>query len=292
MHAEVLSISGMKKAFGSNIVLDSVDLSLSQGTILGLVGRNGAGKSTLIKCALGLLHADEGEALIFGETCRQLSPKTKHRIGYVPQVFTGLGWMTVADLLKYTQSFYDHWNDAKVDTLVKDWGLDPHARVSTISEGEKQKLAIIQAMGHEPELFIFDEPVASLDPVARRTFIRELIELNVNDGRSMLFSTHITSDLERVAADVALLRNGVIEFDGGLEMLKDQVVRLHISSSNGLPEELNIPGAIRRTINESHAVVTVRNFNADLLAALEASLGADIRVEQLNLEEIFLELNR
>ena len=292
MSGEVVKITGMRRSFGTRTVLQGVDLSIAQGTILGLVGRNGAGKTTLIKCLLGLLRADAGEARLFGEPCTRLSPETKHRIGYVPQVHAGLGWMTVADLLDYTGSFYDRWNDQKVRNLVRDWDLDPRAKVRSISEGEKQKLAIIQAMGHEPELFVFDEPVASLDPVARRTFLRELIELNLTDSRSMLFSTHITSDLERVAADVAMLRNGVIEYDGGLEALKEKVVRLRISKREGLPEKLEIPGLIHYSVNGRQARATVKDLDTAELANLEQTLGARIQIEHLNLEEIFLELNR
>jgi ABC-2 type transport system ATP-binding protein len=205
-------------------------------------------------------------------------------------VLTGLGWMTAGDLLAYTRCFYDHWNDDKVRSLVRDWEVDPHAKVSSMSEGEKQKLAIIQAMGHEPDLFIFDEPVASLDPLARRTFIRELIELNAGEGKTMLFSTHITSDLERVAADIALLKEGEIQFAGSLASLKERVVRLHIQADEPLPEPLPIANTVGSRVNGGQAVVTVESFDQLSVPEIERSLSAKIRVEHLNLEEIFLEL--
>ncbi len=290
MNHPIVEIAGLQKSYDKNEVLKNIDMSLSEGTILGLVGRNGAGKTTLIKCILGLLYADSGEAYVFGESPRKFGAKTKHRIGYVPQVLTGLGWMTAGDLLEYTRCFYDHWNEEKVNSLVRDWNLDPYAKVQSMSEGEKQKLAIIQAMGHEPDLYIFDEPVASLDPLARRTFIRELIELNAAENKTMLFSTHITSDLERVAADVLLLKDGEIGFSGSLSTLKENVVRLHIQAKAPLSEPISIPGMVGIRCNGSQAVVTVENFDSLNIPALQQSLSASIRVEYLNLEEIFLEL--
>ncbi|KPK90986.1 ABC transporter ATP-binding protein, partial [bacterium SM23_31] len=214
MSETALSLKGVKKCFGANIVLKSVDFSVPEGIITGLVGKNGAGKTTMIKCLLGLLKPDSGEASVFNDPSWNLSVETKQRIGYVPQVMTGFRWMKVKTLLEYTGAFYAHWNTEKVDTLAAEWNLDPNAKINNLSEGERQKLSIIQAMGHEPDLFIFDEPVASLDPAARRDFIKRLIELNSSDNVTMLFSTHIMSDLERVAADIALLKDGIISFTG------------------------------------------------------------------------------
>ena len=130
--------------------------------------------------------------------------------------------MRVKDLLDYIGAFYKIWNKDKISKLVKDWSIDSDARFRDLSEGEKQKVAIVSAMGHDPELYIFDEPVASLDPIARRDFIKELIDLNLDSGSTMLFSTHITSDLERIAADVALLKDNEIKYKGSLSDLKEQ----------------------------------------------------------------------
>ncbi|MCK4981029.1 MAG: ABC transporter ATP-binding protein, partial [Candidatus Delongbacteria bacterium] len=152
-----------------------------------------------------------------------LSGEVKHRIGYVPQVFNMMDmWMKVSSLFDYVSMFYKKWNSEKVNLLMKKWNIDPSATFRKLSEGEKQKVAIILAMGHEPDLYIFDEPVASLDPVARRDFIKELVELNLESGSTMLFSTHITSDLERIAADVALLKDNEIHYVGDLSALKEK----------------------------------------------------------------------
>ena len=292
MSEMVLSLKGIKKSFEENRVLRGINFSVSQGTIMGLVGKNGAGKSTMIKCLLGLLKPDEGEAAVFGEPSWNLSVKAKHRIGYVPQITSSFSWMKVGGMLDYTGSFYNHWNTEKVETLLKEWDLDAFAKIGTLSEGERQKLAIIQAMGHEPDVFILDEPVASLDPVARRKFIKQLIELNISEGKTVLFSTHITSDLERVAADIALLKDGVISFEGDLSTLKDRVLRLRIQSGKPLPEPLPIPNIINSSIEGSNAVVTVDGLDDREIRNVEKQLSAVVTTEHLNLEDIFLELNK
>ena len=292
MSEYALSLAGVHKRFKSNHVLRGIDLSLPVGTIVGLMGKNGAGKSTMIKCLLGLLKTDAGTATVFDDNSWDLTAKSKQRIGYVPQTITGFAWMKVETLLSYTGAFYDVWNKEKVKSLLLEWDLNPQARISHLSEGEKQKLSIIQALGHEPDLFIFDEPVAALDPSARRKFLKELIDLNMNENRSMLFSTHIASDLERIAADIAILKDGVIAYICDLSTLQERIRRLHIRSNKDLPESLPIPGAIHSTVNRNSATVTVDGLPDDYVAKLRSDLSADISIEQLNLEEIFLEVNR
>lgn len=219
----VLKLDKVSKSYGDKTVLKNINLSIKKGTIMGLVGKNGSGKTTMIKGLLGLLKLDSGKASLFDSDSWDLPPEIKQKIGYVPQTLSTFHtWMTVQVILDYTSAFYDNWNNRKVKQLLNDWNIDPKTKLSNLSEGEKQKVAIILAMGHEPELFIFDEPVASLDPVARRAFIKELIDLNLDSGSTMLFSTHITSDLERIAADVALLKDNEIHYVGDLSALKEK----------------------------------------------------------------------
>ena len=286
------SLKGISKSYENNKVLRSIDFSVAEGTIMGLLGKNGAGKTTLIKCLLGLIKPDAGEVSILGDKAWDLSTETKRRIGYVPQVMTGFRWMKVKTMLDYTGAFYTAWNTDKVNMLLKEWELDPRAKISALSEGERQKLSIIQAMGHEPDLYIFDEPVASLDPAARRKFIKQLIDINMNENKTILFSTHITSDLERVAADVSLLKNGEIRFKGDLSNLKDRIRRLHIQSSKKLSDPLPFHPIISSDINQTSAIVTVDGVADEEIRKIEQELSADITIEHLNLEEIFLELNK
>lgn len=219
----VIRLDKVCKSYGNKQVLKNIDLTIRKGTIMGLIGKNGAGKTTMIKALLGLLKLDSGKATVFGADSWDLPGEVKHRIGYVPQAVNIMdGWMSVKAILEYTSAFFNKWNEEKVSRLLKEWCIDPDTKLRSLSEGEKQKVAIVMAMGHDPELYIFDEPVASLDPVARRDFIKELIDLNLDSGSTMLFSTHITSDLERIAADVALLKDNEIKYTGELATLKEK----------------------------------------------------------------------
>ncbi|MFC1725656.1 ABC transporter ATP-binding protein [candidate division KSB1 bacterium] len=292
MSDTALSLKRVSKSFGDKKVLKQLDFSVPTGTIMGLVGKNGAGKTTLIKCLLGLLKPEAGEAKIFNDDSWDLSVQTKHRIGYVPQVMTGFRWMKVKALLEYTGAFYTRWNKSKVQSLLVEWELNPDAKISTLSEGERQKLSIILAMGHEPDLYIFDEPVASLDPAARRQFIKYLIDLNISENKTMLFSTHITSDLERVAADISLLKDGGISYIGDLSSIKDRIRRVHFQSEKELPSPLPINNVLNSRINGKSATVTVDGLSEEEIQEAGKKMSAFVTVEYLNLEEIFLELNK
>jgi ABC-2 type transport system ATP-binding protein len=217
-----ICLKNLVKKFGDKTVLNDVSLEIPAGAIVGLLGTNGSGKSTLLKCALGLLRPTGGECELLGEPSWNLSSAVKARLGYVPQVVSLYPWMTVSDLLRYTASFYPTWNYDLADRRLREWDLNGSDRVGVLSVGQLQKLAILQAVSYEPDLLILDEPAASLDPLARRQFLQLIVDLAEPGKRTVLFSTHITSDLERVADSVAFLKQGRIVHFGSLEDLKDQ----------------------------------------------------------------------
>jgi ABC-2 type transport system ATP-binding protein len=279
------------KRFGVREVLAGVNLSVPRGSVLGLLGKNGAGKTTMIKCALGLLRPNQGEISLLGEPSATLSPEAKARIGYVPQEIPLYPWMRVGHLLNYTSAFYPKWNEALVRQLIGDWEVDESQRVGKLSVGTRQKLAIILALAHEPDLLVLDEPAASLDPAGRRDFLKAVLEVSAEGNRTVIFSTHLTFDLERVADRVAILRGGRIAYDGELDALKESVKRLHLSASSPLPAALDVPGAVRSVVEGKEALLSVRDVSPQLLEEIGRRYGATIRVEDLNLEDIFLEVS-
>ena len=228
-----VGITNLTKTFGSKQALRGVDLEIPVGATVGLLGANGSGKTTLIKCSLGLLRPTSGECQLLGESAWSLSASAKARLGYVPQVINLYPWMRVAELIQYTASFYATWNPELTDRLIKDWELPLNDRVRTLSVGQKQRLAILTAVAYQPDLLILDEPAASLDPQARRKFLQLLVELSEPEQRTVLFSTHITSDLERVADYVAIMKEGKIAWFGSLEALKE---RTHTSLEDAFLE--------------------------------------------------------
>lgn len=202
---------------------------------------------------------------MFGEPSWDLSAQSKQRLGYVSQKMDCFQWMTVEQLLGYVGAFYPNWDASKVARLLFDWDMSSKAKISQMSEGQRQRLSIILAIGHSPELVIFDEPVASLDPAARRLFIKQLIDMNADAQTTIIFSTHITSDIERVAADVAFLQNGKLAYHGAIDELKEQVVRLHVQGSTDLQPFADKTQILSQQFNGKQGRITVKNFSVALL---------------------------
>jgi ABC-2 type transport system ATP-binding protein len=222
MSSPVIELENLHKSYGAKRVLNGLDLAVPKGSVTGLLGVNACGKTTLIKCALGLIRPQSGQARLLGEDAWSLSAQAKIRIGYVPQVVSLYPWMKIRHILAYTGAFYPNWNPDLVAELVAQWDLDLDDRIGVLSVGAMQRLAITLALGHEPELLLLDEPAASLDPLARRQFLQRIIDLAEPGKRTVLFSTHITSDLEHVADRVAVLKSGRIAWFGLIEDLKEQ----------------------------------------------------------------------
>ena len=285
-----LRCDGVTKVYAGKNILNGLDLTIPAGSVVGLLGKNGAGKTTLLKCLLGLVRTDAGTIRILNEHPALLSPDAKSRLGYVPQTVSLYGWMRIRQLLHYTAAFYPRWNTPLVDKLLQRFEVDPAAKVGTLSVGTLQKLAIILALAHEPELLILDEPAASLDPIARREFLSAILEVAVDGRRTVLFSTHITSDLERVADAVAILRDGRIIYHDALDHLKDSVKRLHVSAPSPLPATLPIPGRLDVRLHGAEACLTIRGNIPETVEQLQRDYNATVRVENLNLEDILLEL--
>ncbi|MEX2130415.1 MAG: ABC transporter ATP-binding protein [Pseudohongiellaceae bacterium] len=279
---------GLVQAYGEQQVLNGLDLCLAQGTIMGLLGENGSGKTTLMHCLLGFLKPRAGSSCILGDSSRQLSDTVRQRLAFVPQVNDLSDWMTGEQIIHFTSRFYSNWNMALTRQLIAGWQIPERKVIREMSVGQAQKLAIVLAMSHEPDVLLMDEPVSSLDPAARRAFIKQLIEINGDRDSTVLFSTHITSDIERVAADVAILKDGRTFFQGGIDDLKEKVVRLHVRSSQDLSKLNGSYGVLSRRISEDEAVCVVDDFSPHLLERLRSEFAADVNVQPMSLEDIFV----
>lgn len=218
-----LELSCISLSFETIDVLSGTDLKLEPGTVTGLLGRNGSGKTTLMQIALGLLHADRGEARVYGVPSLDSPADVRKRIGYVPQIFDSFDWMKVNDCVEFVASFYeDDWDSELITRLIKEWRLADR-KIRELSPGDQQKVSILLAIGHTPDLLILDEPVARLDPAARREFLRLLVEMNIDLGQTILLSSHITSDIERICSHIAILHEGRIICNRSVDELKQHV---------------------------------------------------------------------
>jgi ABC-2 type transport system ATP-binding protein len=287
----VLSLNDVHKSYDVTPVLKGVNLTLKKGAVMGLLGENGSGKTTLLKTALGLLKADKGKTTIFNDDAWHMSAQNKQRLGYVAQTLDSFHWMTAQELFTYTGAFYQKWDALKVEMLANKINFDTTQRISKMSIGQRQQVSILQALGHSPELLVLDEPVASLDPSARRAFIKELIDINLDQQTSIIFSTHITSDIERAAADIAMLKSGKVIYQGAIDDLKEQVVRLRLQSELTLPDVSLDPYVLNHKFEGQYGRLTVKGFDSKGLDVWKKELKAKITVESLSLEDIFLELN-
>ena len=284
-------LQGVSKRFAAKAVLAGCDLRLPAGSVTGLLGANGAGKTTLLRCLLGLARVDGGTAEVFGAPVWDLPAEAKARIGYVPQTPAHYGWMRVRDLLPYVGSFYPSWDHAWAERLRGQWNLDPDARAGKLSPGEAQRLALVLALAHRPELLVLDEPAASLDPLGRREFLAAVLEA-AGRGVTVLFSTHLCSDLERVADRVAVLKQGRIAVSAGVDELKEQVKRLRVSTAQPLPATLTVPQLLSRRDVADGAVLAVRDGAEQVGQQLQRELGASVEIDALGLEDIAVELLR
>jgi ABC-2 type transport system ATP-binding protein len=292
MSQAAIEANGLTKSFGDRRVLEELSFAVRPGEVVGLLGKNGAGKTTLLELILGFSPVDTGRVRVFGHDSFRLPGEIKTRIGFVPQQDELIDALTAGDQLKLTQSFYPRWDPALVHGLCGKWGVDLTARIKRMSVGERQKLSILTALGHHPDLLVLDEPVASLDPVARRLFLEELVEVAADGCRAVVFSSHIVSDVERLANRVWILKEGRFEWQEDADALKESIVRLHVSSPSELPGSLPIPNVLSVRREASHAVAVVRGWTEQNRRQLETQAGVTVEVESLALEEIFLELHR
>ena len=270
-----LALNGVSAGYERNKkdrVLDAVDLELAPGTITGLLGRNGSGKTTLMRVALGLMRARTGTARLFGEDSWDSPADVRRRLGYVPQQFASFGWMKVDPCLAMIGSHYDGWDHGLVDDLKREWQL-ANKRIAKLSPGDQQKVAILLAVGHKPDLLLLDEPAASLDPAARRDFLKAIVELNADRGQTILLSSHITSDIERIASHVAILHRGRIVCHEALDDIKERVGLVTLTGSPWPPAE---------------KILTSHGDRYWLWNPDECGLAADVRVDDVVLEDLFV----
>ncbi len=285
----IISIKGLSKQFKSQRVLKNLDWEVEVGSIVGLLGRNGAGKSTLIESLLGLRDvAGESEIRLFGEDVRHLSDASKAKIAYVPQTSELFEWLTPRQMLNYFKALYPRWNDNKVESLMQRWDLPFDKLIGQFSGGQKQRLSIVRALAYEPELLILDEPVASLDPAGRRDFLREIVDSVIDQQTTIVFSTHILSDLERVAMKVAFLSNGRIVHQQSLDDLMD--VSVQVTGNKELVNQLAPVKILQTSYLENGDMRLLGQWNASQSA--EVFVRSDIRAERLSLEDLFIEMTK
>ena len=284
--AAPLAAHGLIHSYEGSNVLAGVDLALEPGSVLGLIGRNGAGKSTLIRAMLGLLEPLAGTATVFGEPALKLSDAAKQRLAYVPQQPEALAWLTAQQMLDFVGRFYPRWDAGFANKTLERWHIQPNKLLAKLSPGERQRVDLIRALASQPELLVLDEPAAALDPVARRELLREVALRAGESGTTVLFSTHIVSDLERVASEIAFLHEGRLLLRAGVDDTKERYARLWLPAAKSAAAP---HGALSRRRHEDGSLSLVVERDAQGHWPEAANLpGA--RVDALGLEDLFVEI--
>jgi ABC-2 type transport system ATP-binding protein len=279
----VVAVTSLSRSFGSKQALNDVTLAVSRGCVFGLVGENGAGKSTLIKHLLGLWRAETGSVRVFGLDPVLEPPAVLGRIGYLSEQPDLPGWMRVSELLRYTQAFYPRWDTSYAARLLDQFGLDVDARIKTLSKGQRARVGLIAAEAHRPDLLILDEPSSGLDPIVRRDIMEAIIRTVTDEGRTVIFSSHLLDEVERVSDYVAMLHKGTLKLCAPLDDLKAQHRRIVLRFDEAHTKAPSVPGAIRVDgtgrewtvicdVSQIHAPAMARDLSATIMEDCPASL--------------------
>jgi ABC-2 type transport system ATP-binding protein len=286
----IISVLNLSKKFGSVQALDNLSLDIYPGRIVGLMGANGSGKSTLMRHWIGLYLPSSGACSTFGVEAARLGPKEMVRIGYVHQEGELLPWMSVAQMIRYVAAYYPTWNQDLEKRYLTEFELSPSARVGTLSPGERQKLAVLLAIGFEPELLILDEPAAAMDSLVRRKFFDLLLDMIQTPERTIIISSHILSDIEKVIDHALILDKGRLLRDCSFDDLREQFHKIRLTSLGGpLPAQLPFANVIEKQQNGTQAILTlaVDTSGSEPLDSLAGSIHCQAESLHLPLEDIY-----
>jgi ABC-2 type transport system ATP-binding protein len=287
--SDAIEFRGVERHFGAQAVLRGLSFSVQPGQVYALLGRNGAGKTTALRILLGFLQPHAGEARVLGLASATLAPAERERIGYVSEGHKLYLEMRVADALAFEAGTRPRFERAAAERELERCGIPAEKRIHALSRGQRAQLALVLAACGTPEVLIFDDPAMGLDVAMRRELLGSLIELLSARGCAVLFSSHILSDVERIADRVGILHGGALIVDAPLDELKRRVEKRHWVPRNGTraPE---VAGLLRsRAVAGGHEL-TLLDFDPRREAELHSGAASVSQRIDLDLEELFLEL--
>ena len=289
MNENVIRVENLVKYFDGRCVLDGINLKVPRGCIYGLLGRNAAGKTTIIRILLGLEPPTRGRTFLLGAESSNLSAKVHSRIGYVAEGHNLIQNYKVARLVKLCKDLSLQWNEAFFNHLIETFRLPMDRKVRQLSIGMRAQLNLSLAMAIEPELLILDDPTLGLDTVARRQFLELAIDVIQKQGRTILFSSHILGDVERIADRIGIIAAGKLVVDCPLERLKERVKKLRLIFPESAPANLHLTEIINQQTEGREMVITVVNWNQQKQALVDVFKPSSATVIPMSLEDIFIE---
>jgi ABC-2 type transport system ATP-binding protein len=267
--------------------LQNIALQLRRGTIMGLIGPNGAGKSTTIRILMGLVHQDRGEVRVLDHRMPQEQIAAKWDIGFASEDMRLYDSMTLGWHINFMKSMYQSWDDPYAQLLLKRFGLNAEQKIKGLSHGQRVKATLLLVFARRPKLLVLDEPTTGLDPVARHEILRELTAVMIEDGRSILFSSHNTQDVEQISDQITFIDRGRIIDSMDKEVYLDRWRRLRLEAPDGVALRA-LPGVIEIQQTGRLAVAIANAFDPHLPNAYESSGARVHAVENMTLEEIFV----
>ncbi len=285
--SELVRIEHLSKSFGRRPVLRDLGFALEPGKVYGLLGRNGEGKTTLIRTLMGVIPRDSGVISFKGRPVNFGSASYKQKIGYIPEDAFFYGWMTVRGLLEFNNRFYPARDAERSSAGLEKLGLDPAAKVRTLSRGQQLKLAFVAALAAEPELLILDDPTSGLDVPTRRDFLRDVIRELADAGTAVLFATHLVHELERIVDHLFILHGGRLVLDEPFEKVKDLTRRVVLGFDHDPPLVPDLGTIICEKRSGRDLDLVVYPWNEAGESALRALNAARLEIGPLSLEDIF-----
>lgn len=213
----IVDVNQLSRSFGRKNALDHVNFHAGEGRVYGLVGSNGAGKTTLLKHLLGLLRAHSGSVRVFGLDPVRDPVGVLSRVGYLSEERELPEWMRIDELMRYTQAYHPNWDVSYARELIETFGLDPAKKIKELSRGMRAQTGLIAAVAHRPGLLILDEPSAGLDAVVRRDILDAIVRTVADDGRTVIFSSHLLEEVERMSDHLTMMQDGRVVLSGALE---------------------------------------------------------------------------
>ena len=294
MNAAVIEVHGLVKDYGRTRALAGLDLEVVPGEVYGFIGPNGAGKSTTIRVLMDLLRPDAGEVTVFGQAPREGGPALRSRIGYLPGELAMTGRVTAGEHLHHLASLRGGRGRERIEPLAERFRLDLRRQVRALSRGNKQKVGVIQAVMHEPELLILDEPTSGLDPLLQHEFL-ELVRERRARGATVLMSSHVLREVESVADRVAVIRQGrTVDVDSveGLRRRAGQRVTLRFAEAPDTSAWAALPGVERPRLEGTTFECQLHGEPDALLKAAARHRVIGWSARDRDLEELFMDVYR
>lgn len=284
----VIEMNHLTKYYGSREVLRDVSLNVPRGCIYGFLGRNGIGKTTTIRVCLGFESATRGSATVFGEDSANLPPNIRGRIGYLPEGHFMYGWMTVKECGQFQAAYFPSWQQDIFEAVISHFQLGMKMHAGNLSRGQRAGLSLAQTLAYEPELLVLDDPALGLDPVARRSLLQSMLYVTRQTDRTIFFSSHMLSDVERVADRIAVLDGGVLRADCTVDTFRQRIKNFILRFGETPPDVRGLPGLLQSFRSNREVALTVANVTPEVQARIEALHPLSIEAAEMTLEDAFI----